>query len=360
MKRLFLVAAVCIGVISGFSQQITGTIIGEEITVIKGDAGIAVLKISPSKAVVYINNTRLDGIPESVKLNTGTYTIYVEADGYPSQSKTFVIEKNKTCTVEISLSNIEAVSIETNVTAYRKIDGIDYPEEKLASYELTFGRHTVECTAEGYKPLKKTIDVKAGRSNAHSFTLREVAPVPEPSDMGMRGKHEIGILVGGMYGLSHKYWFTDHLALQTDLAVGLTYFENIEYEERVYSYYDHRYVYDYCSFSSIFDFTLNPNVTYNFTLPRNFYIYAGGGVSLGYLSNIGYIDRWYGSDQRVHMGKFGINAMIGTEYVFANKPISLALDFRPGYGLAFRDSYYMPTCHYFDWKLAFSLRYIIK
>jgi hypothetical protein len=35
-------------------------------------------------------------------------------------------------------------------------------------------------------------------------------------------QHEIGIVVGGVNGISHKYWFNDALALQTELAVGLT------------------------------------------------------------------------------------------------------------------------------------------
>lgn len=35
-------------------------------------------------------------------------------------------------------------------------------------------------------------------------------------------QHEIGGVVGGLNGLSYKYWFSDQLALQADLAVGLS------------------------------------------------------------------------------------------------------------------------------------------
>lgn len=35
-------------------------------------------------------------------------------------------------------------------------------------------------------------------------------------------QHEIGGIVGGLNGVSYKYWFSNSLAIQTDLAVGLT------------------------------------------------------------------------------------------------------------------------------------------
>ena len=39
---------------------------------------------------------------------------------------------------------------------------------------------------------------------------------------GMAQKHEIGAVVGGLNGLSYKYWLSANTAVQADLAVGLT------------------------------------------------------------------------------------------------------------------------------------------
>ena len=150
----------------------------------------------------------------------------------------------------------------------------------------------------------------------------------------MQAKHEIGGIVGGLNGLSYKYWFNDNMALQADLAVGLTQAAGSEYG---ISWSD-----------GMYDFTINPNALYHFELPANFKIYCGGGISFGMMS---YVE--YASSVN---GKFGINANVGAAYHFANVPLVLAFDFRPGYGLGFTEAN-AGTLNYFDWKLAFAVRY---
>lgn len=154
-------------------------------------------------------------------------------------------------------------------------------------------------------------------------------------------QHEIGAVLGGMNGLSYKYWFNECLALQADLAVGLT---------RVVggAYYQGN------SGGSVkmgaYDFTINPNALYHWNLPENFKIYAGGGVNFGLLS---YIDN---TDPDGILGKFGLNAAVGATYDLQEVPLTFALDFRPGYGLGFAKAN-MPHISFFDWKLAFAIRY---
>ena len=46
----------------------------------------------------------------------------------------------------------------------------------------------------------------------------------------------------------------------------------------------------------------------------------------------------------------------GVTYDIQAVPLVLAFDFRPGYGMSFRDSKVDPS-HFFDWKLAFAVRY---
>ena len=147
-------------------------------------------------------------------------------------------------------------------------------------------------------------------------------------------KNEIGAVVGGMDGLSYKHWFNDALALQADLAAGLT---QAAGNTSGFSWN-----------AGVWDFTVNPMVLYHWQLPANFKIYTGGGLNFGMMS--------YLNGGGALMGKFGINAAVGTAYHFSGAPVVLALDFRPGYGLGFRDSNF-PTLNYFDWKLAFAVRY---
>lgn len=160
-------------------------------------------------------------------------------------------------------------------------------------------------------------------------------------------QHEIGAVVGGLNGASYKYWFSDNLALQADLAVGLT--QTVARDQVLGELVLEPFNWD------IFDFTINPNVLYHFALPANFKIYVGGGANVGLLGNL---NENYATNNAV-LGKFGLNAMVGACYRFSNVPIALALDFRPGYGLSFdsRDNNWY--CHMFDWKLAFAVRYCL-
>lgn len=187
------------------------------------------------------------------------------------------------------------------------------------------------------------------------FTLMAVVLMAVTS---AKAQFELGGVVGGMYGVSAKYWFSEKLALQGDLAVGLTQAAgSMRYKE---TYEGQSYTSDPVNFSNgMYDFTLNPNVLYHFELPENFKLYTGGGMSLGLLSNI------ENTASEGILGKFGLNAVVGATYDLQSFPLVFALDFRPGYGLGFtgnksvpgEDYSYSTTYNYFDWKLAFAVRY---
>ena len=163
-------------------------------------------------------------------------------------------------------------------------------------------------------------------------------------------QHEIGAVVGGMNGASYKYWFNDAFALQADLAVGLT--------QAAYKNYS----------SGMYDFTINPNAEYHWALPvENLKIYSGGGISFGLCNGLQAATWGYNTVS----GKFGINGIVGLQYNLKSVPLALAFDFRPGYGLGFNKPYkdFDPetqaeikvnqVSHFFDWKLAFAVRYCL-
>ena len=126
-------------------------------------------------------------------------------------------------------------------------------------------------------------------------------------------EHSVGAVVGNFNGVSYKTFFGSNLAFQADLGVKL----NIGY----------------------WGMDVNPNLMYEqqFAKVNNFYWFVGGGASLG----IG------------NYGLFGLNAIGGLEYKFSI-PLTLQLDFRPGFGLWFGHG---GKGGYFDWGLNLSARY---
>lgn len=148
--------------------------------------------------------------------------------------------------------------------------------------------------------------------------------------------NEFGVVVGGLNGLSHRYYLQSDFVVQTDLAIGLqrtvasvAIGGGARVEGR----------------SDIWDLALNPNLLYYKELIDHFSILAGCGLSLGMLGGFG--------ASNVN-GKFGINAMVAANYKIVSTPLSVSLDFKPGYGLGFNKH---GDFSFFDWHLAAGVRY---
>jgi hypothetical protein len=145
--------------------------------------------------------------------------------------------------------------------------------------------------------------------------------------------HSIGVTAGMLNGISYKGFVTEHFAVQTDLGIGIN-----------YAPIGLGYV------MNCWDFRVNPNMIFQGNIINGgtgTLAFAGGfGFSIGEVN-----DYYYNS---LIGGRFGINALLGIEYISYQSPITLGFDFRPGYGLFFDD--YM-LYHAFDWGLNISLRY---
>lgn len=175
--------------------------------------------------------------------------------------------------------------------------------------------------------------------------------------------HSVGVSVGGINGFSYKGFVfgNENLALVADLGVGLTaspVTSVLRVEGQSTTYKPEGVT------ISIWDFSLNPNIVYQNPIAKGFSWFVGGGASIGMAKDFAEAykgDRYSYSDSDL-CGKFGVNAIGGAEYKFADLPLVIGMDFRPGYGLLFRDnkehgftSHF--TGHYFDWKLCASVRY---
>ena len=166
--------------------------------------------------------------------------------------------------------------------------------------------------------------------------------------------HSIGVTVGTFYGPTYKTFLMEKMALQVDLGVKLN------------------TILDWPGVA--WDLELNPNLAYQSNIGNSGLLwFAGGGLSLGYA----FVETYKSYSDYFNAGKFGVNAIIGMEYIFSSVPLSLQLDFRPGYGLIFyneildpsdiwwaeilgmtdKDYKYKIRDHYFDWTIGLSLRY---
>lgn len=219
--------------------------------------------------------------------------------------------------------------------------------------------------------------------------LFAVALMTSAAMMAQGYTHSIGGTVGSLYGVSYKGFIFGHenLALIADLGFGLTVSPITETARSGGESYTSRQKNGNTSF---WTFEANPNVVYQAEISNGFSWFVGGGVSLGMTKPFA------GKDNGISytyvgaplMGKFGVNAIGGAEYKFANVPLAISLDFRPGYGLGFKKEkdydfdddfggdwgwgaparvaagYDMPepkskvvTTSFFDWKLVASVRY---
>lgn len=162
-------------------------------------------------------------------------------------------------------------------------------------------------------------------------------------------QHSIGGSIGSLYGVSYKGFIfgVEHLGLQTDLDVRL---ESTAAGTTLNGFY-------FTEESNIYTFEFNPNLLYQNIIADfdegHIDWYAGGGFSIGLAHDL--YSYTYGvedTDTPVY-GKFGLNALLGVEVALA-APVNIAIDFRPGYGIAFNDNYHFS---FFDWALALSVRY---
>lgn len=165
-------------------------------------------------------------------------------------------------------------------------------------------------------------------------------------------KHSVGGTLGTMEAFSYKTFFTNHLTL--DLNAGYKFTVG----PAAYCINGIKGSYNTTIFPSTIE--VNPNLEYESTTGKSGLLwFIGGGLSLGYCPNVAIVDkslnRGWGFAQ-TNWGKFGVNAIGGIEYKF-NFPMTLQVDFRPGYGLLFDGS--NETISYFDWALCVGVRYCL-
>ena len=240
--------------------------------------------------------------------------------------------------------------------------------------------------------------------------LLAVAALASLGAFAQNYEHSAGVVVGNLNGLSYKHFISDELAIQADLGFGIVSTSGSLVDLKKISKDDYKSsVKSTCqSNASLWTFQIAPNFIWQKNIASmdwaNLDFFVGGGISLGYakmtkieglkgevVTNINgqEVKEKYGEEAYRYQkdsdwkdyydkayGKFGINAMAGVEFAFTGAPITLSVDFRPGYGLLFagHDEDYKkaqdeakefgyeysataPVYHFFDWTLAATVRY---
>ena len=158
-------------------------------------------------------------------------------------------------------------------------------------------------------------------------------------------KYSMGAVFGNMEGISYKMFVADKLAFQADLGVKFfaTQFGKVV-TPAPYVPGDPVIPVTPIAIKTFVDVELNPHIMYQrsakATEAGQLSWFVGVGASIGY--------------QFDKNGKFGANLIGGIEYSGAKTPLSVQLDYRPGYGMLFDNN---TTRSFFDWTLALSVRY---
>ena len=148
-------------------------------------------------------------------------------------------------------------------------------------------------------------------------------------------------------GFSSKFFFCKHTAFQTELLW-----------KGVFSPYKDDY-YNEIFLAAYVNLETNLNIIYQKKIKEKknseLFCLVGGGTSFGYDFTV--------------RGKFGLNTIVGLEYVFKKKTLAIQIDFRPGYGMLFtfdgsdvKESFssHKTPWHHYDWLIGFTLRYVFK
>jgi hypothetical protein len=116
------------------------------------------------------------------------------------------------------------------------------------------------------------------------------------------------------FGPSFKFFLTEYIAFQADIYIKGVLTAGIDANIHT------------IAFAPYMSIETNVNIYFQNKIKDKsslalFWLF-GGGMSFGYV---------FTPDN----GKFGLNTIIGLEYIFKKRPLTIQLDIRPGYGLLF-------------------------
>jgi tetratricopeptide (TPR) repeat protein len=132
--------------------------------------------VKPPEATVTLDGKparagRLDGVL------VGKHTVRAALDRHEAKAQDVTVENGLTARVSLELAPSPGrVVVSVNVTAKCALDGADpreVPAGRPLKLEVAQGKHTLNCTRDGFSPAESEVSVEAGRAALVSVTLRE-------------------------------------------------------------------------------------------------------------------------------------------------------------------------------------------
>ena len=135
-------------------------------TPIYGGLSIAV---TPGNAEVFMDGVSVGNTPLFLqRVLIGRHALTLKKQGYGDFRTEVDVTEGQVATVEGKMNNAVMVQFTSNVpTVMLKVDGVEVGSSQ-GSYSLSYGRHRLEMSAEGYQPFAQEIEVSDA---ARSFSL---------------------------------------------------------------------------------------------------------------------------------------------------------------------------------------------
>jgi len=139
--------------------------------------GILTIMTEPPEADIFLDGVNKGKSPLIIEnLIIGSHTIRLAKDGHGEVSKQISLQENQTLDVYETLPSALVVRVTSSPTgAYLSIDG-KMKGLTPSTETVTFGRHTVEISKEGYKKTNRTISID-GKRTSFDFSLEKLPPV---------------------------------------------------------------------------------------------------------------------------------------------------------------------------------------
>ncbi len=355
------------------------------------------LRQGPQTALYYAMHKGLDAIEEHVSLAKNAYSnfnfngafLVTFTDGLDNASRDpkigvpangennpyYKYVKNIISTKQIQNKYVNSYMVALQGQDVSDINTFTIPLKKLASNDNQFflAKHgQFDAVQEAFKRIasnlvQQWIDLNCYINPAFNGKCRwvlrcndepepEPEPTPAPKVTSKPYKKSLGIVAGNLLGLSYKYVSPyKKFAYQMDLGGRYIHGDDNEFNNN-----------DFESYFYAWSLEMNHNFLFQGHIKRwDDYcldVFLGGGFSFGGV--FGGYDYTYDKYEYNELGhyknlgiKAGLNAMLGMEFMFERIPLTLQLDFRPGYGLYcnFETGNLYPA--FFDYAIAASVRY---
>lgn len=138
--------------------------------------GVLAVNSNVEGAEVDIDGKLAGKTPLNIKnLPVGDHYVYLSAEGYAACSRMVTVEQDVDTELTMEMEKLEPVSIRTNVSS----GVVTIDKERVSEYPvyLRKGTYPVSITAQGYKPLKKTMVVKEGNNDFKYKLKRDRGPM---------------------------------------------------------------------------------------------------------------------------------------------------------------------------------------